>query len=127
MVCSLCQLFAHCSWMTHSRIQEQIPEVELDFQIQRLTSTNQGSIERRASPVGIPQGSCSYFSRRKSSTWLETDLDTLETQDRGCDSPETVRLSSLGRKRDPFPYSPSQFSGREVNTEAFYFLNLKLL
>ncbi|KAG0710321.1 hypothetical protein GWK47_023077 [Chionoecetes opilio] len=63
--------------------------IELSHQIQKLTSANPG-LETRPSPTGVA-GAAPIPTRRRSSTWLETDLDGMMTRDRGMDPPEPDR------------------------------------
>ncbi|KAB7506640.1 hypothetical protein Anas_00276 [Armadillidium nasatum] len=75
--------------------------------IQMLTSTN----TERTSPVGIPHSTASFITRKKNTTWFETDLDTLVTRDRGCDPPDHNRI----RQRDP--YTINRYANRETTCQ----------
>ncbi|XP_047004441.1 uncharacterized protein LOC124622695, partial [Schistocerca americana] len=93
---------------------------QLSLQVQQLT-------QQRPGPAGVTgsRGSSSTPSRKRHhSTWLVTDLDTLETQDLGVEaavspasSQATTATSPASTLRSPLYTSREAGSGMEVENE----------
>ncbi|KAK4323990.1 hypothetical protein Pmani_005355 [Petrolisthes manimaculis] len=89
--------------------------VELSHQIQKLTSANPG-LEMRPSPTNMI-GSAHVPARRRTHTWLETDLDAMITRDRGLDPPDEPLLPPR-RSNHPVYVNTNDY-GEEVSPNDF--------
>ncbi|ENN74142.1 hypothetical protein YQE_09115, partial [Dendroctonus ponderosae] len=106
------------------RVQKKIGDLqkqreELSLQVRQLTdrsSTPHSHQSKHSSPIDQQAFNSNNYKKRPTSSWRETDLDTMNSIDHGYDSYSSTSTTPLYINTDIKPLGSSEFQDRNLKT-----------